>query len=44
MTEDEWKIVELDDKLKYVTYTSYWTSFKQLKKHLIANNENISLN
>ena len=22
----------LDDKLKYVTYTSYWTSFKQLKK------------
>ena len=34
----------LDDKLKYVKYTSYWTSFKQLKKHLIANNENISLN
>lgn len=34
----------LDDKLKYVTYTSYWTSFKQLKKHLIANNKNISLN
>ena len=34
----------LDDKLKYVTYTSYWTSFNQLKKHLIANNENISLN
>lgn len=21
----------LDDKLKYVSYTSYWTSFKQLK-------------
>lgn len=34
----------LDDKLKYVSYTSYWTSFTQLKKHLIANNENISLN
>lgn len=34
----------LDGKLKYVTYTSNWTSFKQLKKHLIANNENISLN
>ena len=34
----------LDDELKYVSYTSYWTSFKQLKKHLIANNENMSLN
>lgn len=22
----------LDDELKYVSYTSYWTSFKQLKK------------
>lgn len=33
----------LDGELKYVSYTSYWTSFKQLKK-LIANNENILLN
>ena len=34
----------LDDRLKYVSYTLYWTSFKQLKKHFISNNENISLN
>jgi hypothetical protein len=28
---------------KYDTYSSHWTSFGALKKHLIANNENIEL-
>lgn len=34
---------EFESINKFVNYYPYWTSFNSLKKHLIANNENIEL-
>lgn len=40
-TQKEWS--ERYNNFKYEQYISHWTSFSALKKHLMANNENIEL-
>lgn len=34
---------ELRERYSYVYYSPYWSSFSRLKKHLIENNERLSL-
>lgn len=34
---------EYEERMKFTTYSSHWTSFRSLKKHLIDNNEVIEL-
>lgn len=37
------RMKELEERAKYIIYDPMWKSFNSLKKHLIANNENIEL-
>lgn len=37
------ELLKEHNNFKYEYFTSHWTSFNALKKHLIANNENIKL-
>ncbi len=34
---------EIKDEYTYVAYSPFWTSFKRLKKHLVENNDFISI-
>lgn len=37
------KTIGIDLDAKYISYSSYWTTFKSLKSHLIKNNDVIEL-
>lgn len=34
---------EIKEKYIYISYSPFWSSFNRLKRHLIANNRNISI-
>lgn len=34
---------EIKDKYSYIAYSPFWSSFRRLKKHLVENNDSISI-